>query len=94
MATGWFARLWQPATDRPMTCHQVGAVLQRYLDGEIDAVTATRIAAHLDVCRDCGMEAETYERIKSTLATRRTELPADAVARLRDFATSLSTGSA
>ena len=52
------------------------------------------MASHLDVCRDCGIEAETYERIKSTLATRRADLPDDSVARLRDFAASLQSGSA
>ncbi|MEM8619812.1 MAG: zf-HC2 domain-containing protein [Actinomycetota bacterium] len=77
-----------------MTCHEAAAVLQQYLDGEIDDTTAVRVASHLDVCRDCGIEAETYERIKSTLAIRRADLPEDSVARLRDFAASLQSGHA
>ena len=94
MASGFFSRLLRRGRDRPMTCHEAAAVLQQYLDGEIDNATAARVASHLDVCRDCGIEAETYERIKSTLATRRADLPDDSVARLRDFAASLQSGSA
>jgi len=75
-----------------MSCHQVGEVLQQYLDGHIDADRASRIEAHLDECRRCGMEADTYERIKSTLASQRPQVPAESVARLREFGERLARG--
>jgi anti-sigma factor (TIGR02949 family) len=75
-----------------MSCHQVGTVLQQYLDGDIDAETAQRIEEHLEECRRCGMEAETYERIKSTLAAQRSAVPDDSVERLREFGERLARG--
>ncbi len=75
-----------------MSCHQVGEVLQQYLDGHIDPDRARRIEAHLDECRRCGMEADTYERIKSTLAAQRPEVPAEAVDRRREFGERLARG--
>jgi anti-sigma factor (TIGR02949 family) len=75
-----------------MSCHQVGTVLQQYLDGDIDAETAQRIEEHLEECRRCGMEAETYERIKSTLAAQRPAVPDDSVERLREFGERLARG--
>ncbi len=92
MPTGFFARLFGHGHERepkPMTCHEAAEVLQQYLDGEIDHAQAARVTAHLEVCRVCGLEADTYERIKSTIATRRNEVPADAVDRLRTFGASL-----
>ncbi len=56
--------------DRPLSCKQVGKLVQRYLDGELDDERCTRIAEHLDACRRCGLEADTYLRIKATLAAR------------------------
>ncbi|MER6090345.1 anti-sigma factor family protein [Streptomyces bluensis] len=71
-----------------MSCAQVVRVLQAYLDGEMDDVTALRVRAHLDDCRDCGLEARTYREIKNALV--RQERPdARAVARLRGFGESL-----
>lgn len=71
--------------DRPMNCMQVGRRLQRYLDGEIDDLTARRIVRHLEDCRRCGMEAAAYTQIKASLARRADAPPDDAVARLRAF---------
>jgi anti-sigma factor RsiW len=68
-----------------MTCVKAARVLQAYLDGETDEVTARRMAAHLEDCGRCGPEAETYRRIKGALA-RRSEPDPDAVKRLRKFA--------
>ena len=75
-----------------MSCHQVGELLQQYLDGQIDADRAGRIEAHLDECRRCGMEAETYERIKATLAAQRPDVPAEPLDRLREFGQRLARG--
>lgn len=89
---GWISRLRGRRSSRPMNCHEVGKLLQRYLDGHIDAERARRIAAHLDDCRRCGLEAETYERIKASLAARRPDVPAESITRLREFAERLARG--
>lgn len=78
--------------DRPASCRQVGKVLQRYLDGEIDDETRLRVADHLDECRCCGLGADTYLQIKAALARQATEPPADALARLRSFGERLASG--
>ncbi len=74
-------------------CHQVAKVLQSYLDGETAAPTSSRVAAHLEVCRRCGLEASTYLAIKAAIATSEPEpgaVDVDAVERLRRFADDLS----
>ena len=75
-----------------LTCHEVGEILQQYLDGHIDADRAGRIEIHLEECRRCGLEAETYERIKATLAAQRHEIPQESVDRLRAFGEQLARG--
>ena len=74
-------------------CHQVAKVLQGYLDGELDAPTSNQVAAHLEVCRRCGLEATTYLAIKTAIASSAAPSPAvdtTAVERLRQFADGLS----
>ena len=72
------------------SCREVGLGLQAYLDGHTDELTARRIAHHLERCRRCGMEAETYTAIKSALGRQRQALDPAAVARLRDFGAHLA----
>ncbi|MBA2769037.1 MAG: zf-HC2 domain-containing protein [Sporichthyaceae bacterium] len=67
------------------SCMQVARQLHAYLDGEIDDVTARRIARHLEVCRRCGLEASTYTEIKSALVRRGEPVPDEALERLRRF---------
>ena len=74
-----------------MACPEVGRLLQHYLDGSLDDRHATRLRAHLDDCRRCGMEVDTYAQIKTSLARRGSDLPADAIARLRAFGAQLTT---
>ena len=50
------------------TCHVVAKRLQRYLDGEVDGATKLRVERHLETCRTCGLDVETYTRIKAALA--------------------------
>jgi len=88
----WIMKLLGHTPPGGMDCHQVGELLQHYLDGHIDADRARRIEAHLEECRRCGMEAETYERIKATLAAHRPEVPAESVDRLRAFGERLARG--
>lgn len=67
------------------SCAEVAAVLQSYLDGHVDEMTARRVSRHLDACRRCGLEAHTYQAIKDALARRRSDIDADALERLRSF---------
>jgi anti-sigma factor RsiW len=67
------------------SCREVAHVLQAYLDGQVDEVTARRVAVHLDACRRCGFEARTYLELKAALARHADRLDDDAVTRLRTF---------
>jgi anti-sigma factor RsiW len=74
-----------------MECRHVGKVLQTYLDGEADELTARRVALHLDACRRCGFEFRTYRELKTSLRRRGAPLDEFALARLRSFASGLVT---
>lgn len=78
---------------RAMACDEVARVLQSYLDGESDEVTARRVVAHMEDCRRCGLESSVYREIKTSLARRRPPAP-EAVERLRAFGASLRRGDA
>ncbi len=75
-------------------CRRSARVLQSYLDDELDAPTAARVAEHLEECRRCGLEASAYTAIKTVLAAgdggSATPLDPRAVARLHEFARSLT----
>ena len=88
----WIRRLIGRDGDGPLDCHAVGELLQQYLDGHVDAERARRISEHLEDCRRCGLEAETYQRIKAALAARRPTVPAESLARLRQFGARLAGG--
>ena len=51
-----------------LRCKEVGQLLQSFLDGELDELASRQVARHLDDCRRCGMESETYEEIKRAFA--------------------------
>ncbi|MFF2509404.1 anti-sigma factor family protein [Streptomyces sp. NPDC058067] len=74
--------------ERAMNCTQVTTTLQAYLDGQTDEVTTRPMAAHLQDCHHCGLEAETYRKIKDALACR-TQPDTGAADRLRRFAKGL-----
>ncbi len=77
-----------------LSCPEVGRLVQRYLDGELDNdAEVDALAAHLDDCRRCGLEAETYQKIKDALGDRSVDVPEDSVARLRAFGEKLVEGS-
>lgn len=76
-----------------LSCPEVGRLLQRYLDGELDDPNEIdALAAHLDDCERCGLEAETYRHIKASLEQRRPVVPPDSVERLRAFGEQLADG--
>lgn len=70
-----------------ISCARVHDLVQSYLDGELeDGPERDRLIEHLDRCRPCGVEAETYERIKAALSGRP---PAASVDRLTAYAASI-----
>ncbi|MDQ3569080.1 MAG: zf-HC2 domain-containing protein [Actinomycetota bacterium] len=72
------------------SCREVSRVLQAYLDGQVDELSARRVARHLDACRRCGLEAEVYARIKDSVGRMDRDVSSLPVARLRDFARRLA----
>lgn len=88
LTSGWWRR-----SKTPRACQAVAEVLQSYLDGEIDAADSDTVAEHLEACRDCGLEASTYARIKAALAQPSpAEVDPAAVERLRSFGRELAEG--
>lgn len=78
-------------------CRQVAKVLQSYLDGELDPITAHRVHEHLEECRRCGLDARTYQAIKAAIPVAHTgvhtvDVDPQAVERLRSFAQALGSG--
>lgn len=84
----WLDRLLRPE------CHRVRTLMDAWLDGELAPDQAHRVAAHLQDCARCGVELETYQRVKDSLAAVAVHLrpPADpeALARLQQFADDLT----
>lgn len=81
---------WRRRDSHQATCAEVAAVLQQFLDGQVDDVTTQRVRRHLEACRRCGLEAETYTAIKDALARRRPAVDDDSLERLREFGRSLA----
>ena len=73
-----------------MSCRQVAQVIQSYLDGETDIGTGRAVAAHLELCRQCGMKAATFEAIKAALADQATATHGEALDRLAAFVEELA----
>lgn len=76
----------------PAECREVARLLQSYLDREIDAHQAARVAQHLEVCRRCGLSAQAYQEIKAALARRTRYVDPGALERLTEFSERLASG--
>ena len=84
-------RRWWRRGKAELNCAEVGRVLQGYLDGELADDDAVLVAAHLEDCRLCGLEAASYERIKMALAQPMPEgADPEAIDRLRQFGQNLT----
>jgi hypothetical protein len=71
-----------------ISCARVRELVQAYLDGELEeGPERDRLVEHLERCRPCGVEAETYERIKAALTAAP---PAGSLERLTGFAASIA----
>lgn len=75
--------------DAVTSCLRTRRLLQRFLDGETDPDLAARIARHLEACRACGLDAQTYTDIKASLHALATPPSEHALDRLAEFAASL-----
>ena len=82
--------LGRKSDDGMLSCRQVGKVLQSFLDGELDEMTAEKVEMHLDMCRRCGMESDVYRQIKESLAHAQGDVPEIALRRLRHFGQQLA----
>lgn len=76
-------------TRRPPDCRQVARIMQAYLDGELPPGDTALVAAHLEDCERCGVDAEVYRRVKAAIGRLRTAPDPDAVRRLRGYAQEL-----
>lgn len=50
-------------------CLRAARELQAHLDGETDPRSTRMVAAHLEECRRCGLEASAYAAIKAAIAS-------------------------
>lgn len=76
---------------RSPSCDEIMEVLQAYLDGEVDAETARKVAGHLEDCSACSHESDVYERIKTSLSNRRRDIDPEVRAALEAFSRDLRT---
>lgn len=74
-----------------MTCEQVEAVLQQYLDDELEPSQVPKVLKHLEACKDCGLEADIYTRIKTSLKAHQASPDGASMARIRSLADELAT---
>ena len=75
-----------------LSCEEVMEVLQSYLDGEVDAETARRVAEHLHVCDQCDSESDLFRRIKISLAAAAAPVDAEILFNLQAFSDRLMDG--
>jgi anti-sigma factor RsiW len=73
-----------------MECMRIRRVLQSFLDGELDGAQREWVAAHLDACRRCGLDAVTYESLRRRLSGFDQSVDPEAIARLERFVDQLA----
>ena len=75
-----------------MSCRNAAKNLQQHLDGELHDERAEMLQRHLETCRECGLEADTYRELKAALSRQSSGLSSDTMASLRDFGNQLMAG--
>ncbi len=68
-----------------LSCRQVAKDLQTFLDSELSSETASQLERHLELCRECGLEADAYRAVKVALKHRPLPIDASSIERLRAF---------
>ena len=76
--------------DRPLSCRQLGKILQSFLDSELDEISTDKVAEHLEDCRRCGMAADEYLEIKASLGRDAPVSLEESLGRLVEFARRLT----
>ncbi len=66
-----------------LSCRRVRRLMHGFLDGEIPAEQAERVAAHLDECVACGIEAEVLRDVVRAIGRQRPDLDPAAIVRLQ-----------
>ena len=93
-------KFWQPKQVDPAavelpgdpSCAEVMRVLHAHLDGELCGPTVGNVIGHLEMCEECGLDAETFSAIQTAITRCQDPDPA-VVERLRVFALELAAGS-
>jgi anti-sigma factor RsiW len=71
-------------------CREVGLRIQSYLDDELDSERMAQIREHLEMCVDCGVEADVFRQIKVDLANEAPATDDAALERLRQFSQNIA----
>lgn len=66
-------------------CRKVGALMQSHLDGVLPPDVTRRLHAHLEACRRCGLEADTYRALIEAVGGLTPAADPEAVQRLKQF---------
>jgi len=69
-----------------LSCHDVRRALQSFLDGEVPPRRAELVAAHLESCSRCSVEAAVLMRVIDAIRELRPDLDLAAYTRLADVA--------
>lgn len=75
-------------------CRQVRRMLQSFLDGEVDPLEGEFVAAHLESCTRCQVEAEIQQLVIAALRRLRPDLDLAAYTRLVEVAERLTASDA
>lgn len=62
-----------------------GLLLQPFVDGALDEPQRGQVVRHLEACRRCGLEADTYTALIDRLQGIGPRVDPDAIARLESF---------
>jgi len=94
MSSSWWHRLTRRGAEpdhvpHPVDCAAVEAVIQRFVDGELPG-GAEEVAAHLEACPDCEIEAATYQRLKAALVRPAGDIDPAVLQRLRSYGAELA----
>ncbi len=80
----------QPQLPQDPDCHEVGRVLQAFLDGELGPEDGELVTAHLAVCDRCDIESRTVLAVRDAIRRQRPDLDVDRLARLERFVDDLA----
>lgn len=84
--------LFKRSVRHQLSCREVGRLVQRFLDDELDDADAALVAGHLDACLRCGMDAGTYRWLSSQLSDAAAPADPRQLGRLRAFAEEVASG--